>query len=80
MREVIRIDKKGVNDKPVEFTHYFDENHGWVEFDEEMHDNPNDIDQIVYLGKCQLDGDMFAAYEEFGAILIYKGHLNSGKY
>ena len=72
MRKVIRINPE---EKPVEFTHYLDENDGWVE----TNPTPDQFNQIVYLGRCYLDGDMFAAYDD-NLIVIYKGHLNSGKY
>jgi len=75
MKEVIRIpDNKTEEDKPVEVTHYLDSDFGWTKTD--SIDNP---DKVVYLGRCKNDGDMFAAYER-GYIVIYKGHLNSGKY
>lgn len=35
--------------------------------------------RVVYLGKCQQDKDMFCLYSA-GYIMIFKGHLNSGKY
>lgn len=75
MREVVRIDEpKQKTEKPVEFTHLLSDT-VWGE-DSVL---PNDFEKIVYLGKCKFDGDMFAAYEK-GTIMIYKGHLNSGKY
>lgn len=74
MKEVIRIDKKKENDKPVEFTHYFDEDIGCVRTDTAG----RGYDKIIYLGRCSFSGDMFAAYND-GKIYILKGHLNSGK-
>lgn len=77
MKEVIRIqDEKVQDEKPVEFTHYLHGNDGWQS---SFHFLPNIFDKIVYLGECAEDGDIFAAYLN-GAINIYKGHLNSGKY
>lgn len=35
--------------------------------------------KVVYLGKCEQDGDMFAVYQD-DFIRIFRGHLNSGKY
>lgn len=74
MREVIRIDKQEENDKPVEFTHMLKTEEGWSECLRQ----PINFEKVVYLGCCELDGDMFACYNDY--IDIYKGHLNSGKY
>lgn len=75
MKEVIRIPEvKQVTNRNVEVTHYHDGDNGWIK--------SSDIgmpEEVVYLGKCKHDGDMFAAYEK-NCIVIYKGHLNSGKY
>lgn len=75
MKEVIRIDGTQQNDKPVEFTHFLDVEEGW----EGANCKPSDFYKVVYLGNCSLDGDMFAGYKN-GAIIIFKGHLNSGNY
>jgi hypothetical protein len=77
MKEVIRIGEvvqEAV--KPVEFTHYQYGTDGW----RESSVNLNNLNKIVFLGKCNTDGDLFAGYSPFGSISIYKGHLNSGKY
>jgi len=81
MKKVIFIDEqKKEKSKPVEFTHklYFDD--GWNQT--EM--NPDDYTKVVYLGKCNVNGDMFSAYKDTdsyaGQIRIFKGHLNSGTY
>jgi hypothetical protein len=74
--EVIYIEKRERNEKPVEFTLYLSASSGWVAYGL----GTRDFKRIVYLGKCSVDGDMFAAYSESGEIFIYKGHLNSGKY
>jgi len=77
MKEVIRIEgEKSTEEKPVEFTHEFNESKGWHK---EFVTQPNDFDKVVYLGKCDLDGDMFAVYQG-GVIGIFKGYINSGKY
>lgn len=77
MKEVIRIDRIDTPDeKPVEFTHYLDTQNGWGK----TFLKPSHYDEIIYLGCCVIDGDMFAAYDEGGGINILKGHLNSGKY
>jgi len=65
--------------KPVEFTHVLLSGEGWKRVGNHY---PNDKDntKVVYLGKCGVDGDMFAVYTDKNKIIIYKGHLNSGKY
>ncbi len=68
-------DKKQETEKAVEFTHYLCEENGW----ETSADSPRQYNKVVYIGKCARDGDMFSADDE-GYILIFKGHLNSGKY
>ena len=77
MRQVIRIGEEPKEKalKPIEFTHYLDDENGWVKAIQK----PASKIKIVYLGNCSVDGDMFAAYggEE---INIYKGHLNDGVY
>lgn len=79
MKQVIFIDQpKEQEGKPVEFTHTFDIDEGWCE--SSIKPSDSEIVKVVYLGNCKLDGDMFAAYHKFGSILIFKGHLNSGKY
>ena len=76
MKEVIRIEEQTKpNNVPVEFTHELFGEEGW----EETTLEPRDVDKVVYLGKCSVDGDMFAGYIS-EAICIFKGHLNSGKY
>lgn len=77
MREVIYIkEEKQVEEKPVEFTHYLSTHKGW----DTAGGNPLDFEKVIYLGKDKNHGDMFAAYDSFMSIYIYKGHLNSGKY
>jgi hypothetical protein len=77
MKEVIRIGEVVQESvKPVEFTHYQDSTVGWAV----TGDTLNALNKIVFLGKCDTDGDMFAGYWDIGSITIYKGHLNSGKY
>lgn len=75
MREVIYIDPQIKEEKPVEFTHYFEEGKGWAV----AIIRPSEYEKIVYLGNCMFNGDMFAVYVD-GHIAIYKGHLNSGRY
>jgi hypothetical protein len=82
-REVIYVQKLEQNEKPVEFTEIFDTGEGWVKTKrkpQEFVKKPRDFKKIVYLGKCTVDGDMFACYTDTGCIAITKGYLNSGKY
>lgn len=75
MKSVIFIEPQVISEKPVEFTHRHHYIDGWIE----DKSSPVYYSKIVYLGKCNTDGDMFAAYDS-GSIYIFKGHLNSGKY
>ncbi len=77
MKEVIRIPEinERKEEKLVELTHSLDGNCGWGE----VTISASQYDKIVYLGRCSCDGDMFACYDS-DVILIFKGHLNSGKY
>ncbi len=77
MRNVIHIpatDPSTDPEVPTQFTHCLGER-GWTGATRK----PWEFNKIVHLGKCNKDGDMFAAYEG-NYISIYKGHLNSGKY
>jgi hypothetical protein len=77
MKSVIYIDNpQNKEEKPVEFTHVYNSIQGWSVF----LNSPTDYEKVVYLGHCSSDGDMFAAYGSGGLIMIYTGHLNSGKY
>jgi hypothetical protein len=77
--EVIYIEKRERDEKPVEFTKYLSGESGWIDNGPCPH-NFQESGKIVYLGKCSQDGDMFAAYGVSGEIFIHKGHLNSGKF
>ncbi len=77
MKEVLRINKKEENDKPVEFTHYWnDTKKRWIEGVTE----PDDFDNVLY--RETIDGvDYFVCWNNgLELSLNYKGHLNSGKY
>lgn len=79
MRQVIYIKEEGLaTEKPIEFTHFAEtiRDNGWKKTDYQA----SNYEKVVYLGKCDRDGDMFAAYCRLGYIAIFKGHLNSGKY
>jgi hypothetical protein len=51
------------------FTHYLDTDIGWVN----TKSNPKLYYKVVYLGKCPVDGDMFACYNDDNEISILKG-------
>jgi hypothetical protein len=77
MKEVIYINDPKKNEDRLSITHCFNGTKGWVQY------TPISLnyDKIVYLGKCSIDGDMFAAYpNNEPTIIILRGHLNSGKY
>lgn len=81
MKEVIRISEinEMKKEKPVELT-------GCLQSDGEIYEYDNfsthKYKTILYLGNNEYHGDMFAAYtDEAGSDpVIFKGHLNSGKY
>ncbi len=73
-------DVKQEDEKPVEFTHSLDTEDGWEKHESDMHYSPQECEKVFYLGRCASDGDMFSATLDNGDILIFKGHLNSGKY
>lgn len=75
-QSVIYIDSpKQQEEHPVEFTHYISTSRGAMG----AGSGPSEFDKVVYLGRCEEDGDMFAAYRG-GRIYLYKGQLNSGKF
>jgi len=77
MKQVIFInDQNKQDEKPVEFTHVLSSLSGW----QRGVYCPSDYKKVVYLGKCSHDGDMFNVYNDKDQIIIFKGHLNSGKY
>ena len=62
----------------IELTHR--KTHGWVGIQKSVSNRYlNSATKVVYLGRCDEDGDMFAVYA-YGYIMVFKGHLNSGKY
>jgi len=63
--------------KGIEFTHYLNGKEGW----KKSNSNFDEYSKVVYLGKCDIDGDMFAGYfKQAETIVIYKGNLNDGTY
>lgn len=70
-------DEPETNETGIVFTHYLNTTVGF----EETEAKPNEFTQISYLGKCTVDGDMFAAKRtQNNSILVFKGHLNNGTY
>ena len=78
MKKVRFLDepKESKDPKPIEFTDYLDGSKGW----QETNSKPIQFKEVIYLGKCNFDGDMFCAKTTCGSISIYKGHLNDGVY
>lgn len=62
--------------KPIKFTHSLIGESGW----EKTSMKPNDCTEVIYLGRCKYDGDMFCCKGENNTIDIVKGHLNDGVY
>lgn len=68
MTKFISIEEKEELKIKTVFTHCLLSEEGW----QLSNDNICDFEKIVYLGRCNVDGDMFAAY--YGhTIAIYKG-------
>lgn len=66
---------------PVKFTHRMIQDEGWMKLDSLFDMSQlGSIEDIVYLGNCSYDGDMFAVYYSVGSIEILKGELNDGIY
>ena len=81
MKQVIRIGEEPKEEKvlkPIELTHCFFLM-GWAKNTQEEIDS-YELRNIVYLGKCKTDGDMFSAFDKWGNIGIFKGKLNDGVY
>lgn len=79
MREVIYIEQKKDNDKPVEFTHKNLNNNdgGWTI----TKSRPEHYDNVVYRG-FKGGYDYFCCWDNgvMDTIGLFRGHLNSGKY
>jgi len=75
MKEVIRLNKKEENEKPVEFLEVL-LNGKWVV----AYSFPDSFDYVLY--RETIDGlDYFITWNKGHiAIFEYRGHLNSGKY
>ena len=68
MTKFISIDKDTKEKKETVFTHVKDIN-GWL-FTTLY--KPKDFKEVIYVGKCKFDGDMFACKKD-GYIEIFKG-------
>lgn len=66
---------KEVEKKPIEFTHWLNPDAGW----KKAENKPEDYSYVSYLGECNMYGHLFAAYNKYGCIYLYKGNYNSGK-
>jgi len=55
----------------MKFTHDSDIQDGWRKTTQ----IPSDFKEVKHLGKCAIDGDMFAAYNHEGEIHIFKGTM-----
>jgi len=64
----ISIEGKQKESRKTVFTKCLDASHGW----EKTIHKPTDFGKVVYLGKCDVDGDMFAAYDD-NFVIIFKG-------
>ena len=75
MKEVIRLNKKEENEKPVEFKEK-NSHKGWTNASVK----PSEWDFIFY--RETIDGlDYFIAWDKGDeGVMQYRGHLNSGKY
>jgi hypothetical protein len=78
MRKVIMIGEEPKEEsKGIEFTHCLMIDKGW----KKTSSKASQFNKIVYLGKCAVDGDMFACYfKKEDTIAIYKGKLKNGTY
>jgi len=77
MREVIRLDKKEENDKPVEFLEFWDDlRQIW----RSPIQKPDDWDNVMY--RETIGGlDYFVCWSNgVSNVTQYRGHLNNGKY
>jgi hypothetical protein len=68
MTKYINLETKEKKNKKTIFEKYFYQRKGWI--DSSL--PPEDFDKVVYLGNCDVDGDMFACYRA-NVIQIYKG-------
>ena len=68
MTKYISLETKEKKIEKTIFTAYLCGIDGW----ELSSLNPEDFDKVVYLGKCDEDGDMFAGYKD-EEISIYRG-------
>jgi hypothetical protein len=78
MREVLRLEKKEENEKPVEFLESWDEvNQKWMSATLRT---PSDWDNAMYRETIN-DLDYFVCWDNgYCEVAQYRGHLNSGKF
>lgn len=78
IHKVIYLDDRlNSEEKPIQFTHFLI-GEKW----REASDKPEVYHRVIYAGKNNSNGDIFICIPEEGDedIMIFKGHLNSGKY
>jgi hypothetical protein len=69
MTQFLTIEKEtATKENPTIFTHFYKHNKGWIE----TRLTPENFDKVIFLGTCEMDGDMFSAYI-CGFIEIFKG-------
>ena len=68
MTKYISLEQKEKRNKKTTFEQYLNGVGGWIYAVK----TPEDFDKVVYLGNCDIDGDMFACYKQ-DVIQIYKG-------
>lgn len=56
----------------MKFTHELSGDEGW---EKQTYKQPKDFKKVEHLGKCDIDGDMFVAYDTNNFINIFKGTL-----
>ena len=73
MTKFIDTTKGSTEKTKTVFTHYLSGYEGW----KEPIVSVGDFKKVKYLGKCDIDGDMFACYHKDGCIDIFKGTKGS---
>lgn len=69
MKKFIDVSGKAKKEKKQTVFKQAMTNAGW----DKSNLNPEDYEKVLYLGRCALDGDMFAATDSDSCIDIFKG-------
>lgn len=72
MTKFIDVSGEKKEETKTVFTHYLYGNNGW----EETVTEPKDLKEVKYLGRCEVDGDIFSCLSD-NNILIFKGTKGS---